>query len=924
MKSLVSFLAVASLTATLAFAGLPLPTNIMVTNTDDSGVGSLQQAIFDSVPDGSITFDPAVFNTEANKTITLTSGQLVLSGKELTIDASCVCGITLDGNDNSRLFSLQSSATLTLNAFNLTRGNAIDGAAIHVDSGCTLTLTNSALYNNATPDDGGNSGGGLYNAGTATVENCTFYRNFAWLGGAIQTNFGGETTLRHCTIVDNSSTDIAGGVTNGGTLTMENTVLAHNVNNAGGNPNLASSGPFTSLGGNFVRDNTGEASKFPLSPFGTTNANGDYAGTAAQLLNPGFITSGEAFGTTGYLTNHGGPTLTLMPLPNSPLIDKAKPTTTPTPDQRGVATLALRDIGAVETTWDQFLTITSPGTTLDITVPTDSIITFPAGNPISFTIPASYAIDNTNADVVLPNEVNSGFTISPALGSTQVLGLSIQSGPFSADLNGAPSSFILLGSSDLNHFTPLTAGPIPPFTGQSQTQTIYFTHYLPTYVHYRLIFPQNHFDNDLTIGEIQLLGVPAGIPCLTDVTLAHDPNGESDIIIEAQVRPDRSYKVLAGDSPDNLVEDGNFSPDLSNVEPFASTYVQTFNSSQTVPQKQFFRLQEQTTWQATTADSTPNVGQFTSLAFSPAGLPAISHFDNFDPGLKFAAFDGTSWQNTTVDSTGSYTSLAFSPAGLPAISYTDETNFSNAALKFASFDGSSWQTETVDSSGNVGWDTSLAFSPAGLPAISYRDSTNEDLKFASFNGSSWQIETVDSSSNVGLDTSLAFSPAGLPAISYYDVTNEDLKFATFDGSSWQTETVDSSGNVGRWPSLAFSLAGLPAISYYDVTNEDLKFASFDGSSWQPVTVDSLGNVGWYTSLAFSPTGLPSISYTDVSSTNLKYASFDGSSWQPTTIDSTGNVGLDTSLAFSPAGLPAISYLDLTNINGVLKYIELTP
>jgi hypothetical protein len=51
-------------------------------------------------------------------------------------------------------------------------------------------------------------------------------------------------------------------------------------------------------------------------------------------------------------------------------------------------------------------------------------------------------------------------------------------------------------------------------------------------------------------------------------------------------------------------------------------------------------------------------------------------------------------------------------------------------LKFARYNGTAWNSTTVDAAGLVGTYTSLAFGPDGQPAISYYDGTNRDLKFA--------------------------------------------------------------------------------------------------------------------------------------------------------------------------------------------------
>jgi hypothetical protein len=69
--------------------------------------------------------------------------------------------------------------------------------------------------------------------------------------------------------------------------------------------------------------------------------------------------------------------------------------------------------------------------------------------------------------------------------------------------------------------------------------------------------------------------------------------------------------------------------------------------------------------------------------------------------------------------------------GYPSISYYDATN---SALKYAHYNGQTWQIDVVDNSGNVGQYTSLALNEEGNPYISYYDATNWSLKIA------WRVE----------------------------------------------------------------------------------------------------------------------------------------------------------------------------------------
>jgi hypothetical protein len=213
-----------------------------------------------------------------------------------------------------------------------------------------------------------------------------------------------------------------------------------------------------------------------------------------------------------------------------------------------------------------------------------------------------------------------------------------------------------------------------------------------------------------------------------------------------------------------------------------------------------------------------------------------------------------------------YTSIELDNSQNPHISYNDLLG----GLKYAAWNGSSWDMQTVDAV--AAQHTSLALSAAGFPRICYLHVLLGHLQYAFWDGSKWSIQLVDSSSAlIGLYPSLAVDGSGNPHISYYDQTNSNLKYAAWNGVSWNREIVDSAGTVGAHTSLALDASGNPHISYYDETNGNLKYASWNGANWVIEVADNAGTVGQYTSLALDGFGGAHISYFDVDNADLKYA-----------------------------------------------------
>ena len=134
-----------------------------VTNTADSGEGSLRQAISDanaSAGEDTINFDPSLLG----QTITLSSQQLTIADSAGLIIDGGSANITVSGNNAVRVFEVRSGAKLTLNNLTVANGRGASGGAI--SNRGTVTVTNSTLSGNSAP-----SGGGIYDGATATLKN---------------------------------------------------------------------------------------------------------------------------------------------------------------------------------------------------------------------------------------------------------------------------------------------------------------------------------------------------------------------------------------------------------------------------------------------------------------------------------------------------------------------------------------------------------------------------------------------------------------------------------------------------------------------------------------------------------------------------------------------------------------------------------
>ncbi len=376
-----------------------VPANYLVTNTNDTGAGSLRDAVAQANSNlgaDTITFDTTgVFATP--QTITLTSGAITFTDTALTTITGPAANVTVSGGNTQQVFWLNAGTAASISGLKVTGGNSgLTGGGIY--SLGTLSLTNVTVSGNTATGNGGGifsnglltmtdttvsgnsassaNGGALYAQGTSILINCTISGNTAATTGGIFNT--GTMTLTGSTLTGNSATGYGGALfTQGGSLSLSNCTVAANMTGISGggieargtvtvtnctftlNTAAGSGGAIDNYYGGYsitVTNSILAGDSNPTHPevcdgviSGGHNLVSDITGSSgwvgSDLTGTGAAPLNAQLGTLG---SYGGLTQTIPLLSSSPAINAGNAVTAPATDQRGLTRFGNSDIGAFE------------------------------------------------------------------------------------------------------------------------------------------------------------------------------------------------------------------------------------------------------------------------------------------------------------------------------------------------------------------------------------------------------------------------------------------------------------------------------------------------------------------------------------------------------------------------------------------------
>ena len=278
--------------------GNPPATTITVTNGNDSGPGSLRQALADANDGDTINFDPSV------GTVTLTTAELAID-KSLTLSgAPQMVTVARSSQTEFRIFHVMPGHSVEIDGLTISGGHITgdDGGGILNDNS-TLTIAHCTVNGNAIVSVSSNNfGGGIHNSGTMTLDQVIVNNNNAFFsgqgtgvpsGGGISNT--GTMIIIAGTVQGNMGFFSGGGIYNTGMMTVTGSTISSNQ--------LGNPGHFGGSGGGIVNYGTMTIQDSTIS--GNTALGGDLQGGDGGGISGDNNTITNST-ITGNSAHHGG------------------------------------------------------------------------------------------------------------------------------------------------------------------------------------------------------------------------------------------------------------------------------------------------------------------------------------------------------------------------------------------------------------------------------------------------------------------------------------------------------------------------------------------------------------------------------------------------------------------------------------------
>jgi hypothetical protein len=274
---------------------------IEVTNTNNSGPGSLRQAITDANNDPDA--DTIIFAAGTDGTPIILSGASgengngsgdldIIDGGDLTIMGNGAANTIINGGGIDRVIHVcpdgSCTNTITLSGLAIYNGNAGLGAGGGIfNNSSTLSLLNATI---GLPGVGNLAGlgGGLYNAGVMIVDNCIIRANTSYGGGGIYNE--GTVNVQNNSIIGGTSSDgnnaiDGGGIYNdAGTTTIDNSkVILNTASQEGGG--IYNQATLNILNGSHIGEEIGTGNTADGKGGGVYNENGTISVINSSINN---------------------------------------------------------------------------------------------------------------------------------------------------------------------------------------------------------------------------------------------------------------------------------------------------------------------------------------------------------------------------------------------------------------------------------------------------------------------------------------------------------------------------------------------------------------------------------------------------------------------------------------------------------------